>query len=223
VVFKDGLNLDPHNKDSVKKVVRHWIVELGEIDATFRRADLSALKAFITSDRDVMRMPYSRREQSFFRRTALCGTVNSRFFLHDQTGNRRFWTIACKSVDSYHTIDMQQAWAQVYELYKNGEGWRLTKQELDLVNDVNKEHEMLDYAACKVATFYDWELPCSNWKTVAEIADDLGIRSPTRGDLTSIGMAVAELNGGQRRRGHKGNLLAVPKKQGADFSWPQPD
>jgi len=33
----DGLLLDPSNKDSVQQVTGHWLVELGELDATFRR------------------------------------------------------------------------------------------------------------------------------------------------------------------------------------------
>ena len=40
-VFLEGAVLQPDNKDSVLRVISHWIVELGELDATFRKADLS--------------------------------------------------------------------------------------------------------------------------------------------------------------------------------------
>ena len=45
------------------------IVELGELDATFRKSDIASLKSFITSDRDVLRRPYARLESEFARRT----------------------------------------------------------------------------------------------------------------------------------------------------------
>ena len=43
-MVRDGMNLDPKDKDSVKKVVSHWLVELGELDGTFRRLTLRYLK-----------------------------------------------------------------------------------------------------------------------------------------------------------------------------------
>jgi putative DNA primase/helicase len=47
---KDAVRLDPSSagKDTVLLAISHWIVELGEIDATFRKADVSALKGFAT-------------------------------------------------------------------------------------------------------------------------------------------------------------------------------
>src|SRR5690606_9294822 len=40
---KDGMLLRPDDKDSVKQVNSFWIVELGELDSTFRRSDLAQL------------------------------------------------------------------------------------------------------------------------------------------------------------------------------------
>ena len=67
-VIKDGITLNPSDKDSVMQCVRNWIVELGELDATFRKSDIASLKSFITSDRDVLRRPYARLESEFARR-----------------------------------------------------------------------------------------------------------------------------------------------------------
>jgi putative DNA primase/helicase len=47
----EGLSLDPTYKDSVLKAVRYWIAELGELDSTTRRADVSVLKAFLSTTR----------------------------------------------------------------------------------------------------------------------------------------------------------------------------
>ena len=41
----EGATLNPSDKDSVKQAVSHWIVELGEIESTFKKSDLDQLKA----------------------------------------------------------------------------------------------------------------------------------------------------------------------------------
>ncbi|KAG1252930.1 hypothetical protein G6F68_011560 [Rhizopus microsporus] len=56
-LIADGVVLDPANKDSVKQVISKWIVELGEVDATFRRTDIAALKSFISRSHDEIRRP----------------------------------------------------------------------------------------------------------------------------------------------------------------------
>jgi putative DNA primase/helicase len=72
----------------VMSAVSHWVVELGELDSTFKKSDVSVLKAFITRRQDKLRRPYARRDSVFPRRTVFAGTVNDYQFLHDNTGNR---------------------------------------------------------------------------------------------------------------------------------------
>ena len=109
-----GVGIDPSNKDSIEQVVCHWIVEFGELDGVFRKADIAALKAFLTRPNDTFRKSFARRKSEYPRRTAFIASVNDHSYLVDETGNRRFWTIACKRINSYHTIDMQQLWAEIY-------------------------------------------------------------------------------------------------------------
>ncbi|MDT9105807.1 VapE family protein, partial [Escherichia coli] len=85
-VFLDGAVLDPANKDLVKNAVSHWIVELGELDATFRKADIARLKAFVTLPNDKLRLPYDRIESEYPRRTVLAASVNENRYLVDDTG-----------------------------------------------------------------------------------------------------------------------------------------
>lgn len=213
-LFHDGVTLDPRNKDDVKNVNRNWVCELGELDSTFRKSDVAALKAFITRNVDVFRLPYGRKEKEMPRRTVLCGTVNNPYFLSDATGNRRFWTIECVKIDSYHDIDVQQVWAQVYENnYLQGEKWSLTKAESDLVNEINSEHEMVDFAADKVSRFYDWGADAKiwSWKSAGEVAEEMGIVNPRHGDLISIGLNIVKL-GGHKRRANGKNLLSIPPR-----------
>ena len=107
---KDGVVLDARNKDSVLQAVSRWIVELGELDATFRKADVAALKAFITMEEDVLRPAYAKKMDSYQRRTIFCASVNDSDFLVD-TENRRFWVIETARLNPNHSIDIQQLWA----------------------------------------------------------------------------------------------------------------
>ena len=36
----EGATLNPADKDSVKQAVSHWIVELGELESTFKKSDI---------------------------------------------------------------------------------------------------------------------------------------------------------------------------------------
>jgi len=48
-------HLDVANKDDVLVALKRAVVELGEIDATFRKADISRLKSFLSRSEDVIR------------------------------------------------------------------------------------------------------------------------------------------------------------------------
>ncbi|WP_420831724.1 VapE domain-containing protein [Bathymodiolus japonicus methanotrophic gill symbiont] len=53
---KEGILLDVKDKDSMLHVLKCWIPELGELDSTFKRSDISALKAFLSMTEDEIRL-----------------------------------------------------------------------------------------------------------------------------------------------------------------------
>lgn len=141
--FKEGVVLDPRNKDAGLAATSSWICELGEIESTFK-SDIAAIKAFISQQVDEIRRPYAKDASRTARRTSLCGTCNSECFLVDETGNRRYWTIPVKSIDLHrlNELDVKQLWKQVSALSDmDRQGFRLTKEELAVLNARNKEHE----------------------------------------------------------------------------------
>lgn len=140
-----GRVIDPHNRDSVQQATSFWIVELGELDATYKKADIAALKAFVTLDTDTYRSPYARREENTPRRSVMAASVNPRYFLVDDTGNRRWWTLACESLCWDHGIDMQQLWAQVMVAASSADArWWLTPDESAALTLANAGHEIGD-------------------------------------------------------------------------------
>ena len=112
MLVKGEFHLDGGNKDSVLTAISHWIVEIGELDSSFKK-DIARLKGFLTADRDKIRVPYGRTACEYPRRTVFAATVNDSNFLVDATGNSRWWTIPVKDINYKHGIDMQQVFAQL--------------------------------------------------------------------------------------------------------------
>lgn len=212
-LVKDGLMLDTENKDSVFSVLRYWIVELGEIDATLRRSELARLKAFVTAGSDVMRRPYARKESVYARRAVLFGSVNNGDFLQDDTGNRRFWVVDCEHINYEHGLDMQQVWAEFLHYYEQGEKWYLSPSELAQLNEHNRDFEAADPVKDRILGAYDWDADKSTWRYVSA-TDALivaGIDRPTRSDATRAGVVLREMNGNDSTRcRNRGRLLLVP-------------
>ena len=152
-----GRVLDPHNRDSIQQTTSYWIAELGELDATFKKSDVVAMKAFVTQPFDVYRSAYAMREERIPRRTMLGASVNPREFLADETGNRRWWTVAVKGLNWNHTVDMQQLWAQVAVMVERGEKWWLDYEEIQILNTSNEDHEIVDPLVAEL--WETWRVP----------------------------------------------------------------
>jgi Virulence-associated protein E/Bifunctional DNA primase/polymerase, N-terminal/Primase C terminal 2 (PriCT-2) len=213
-VFAEGVTLNPADKDSVLYSVTHWIVELGEIEATFRRADLAQLKAFITRSVDTIRRPYARRESSLVRRTVFAGTVNDLQCLNDQSGNRRFWPVSVRSIKQDKTIDYQQLWAEVHSWYLAGERWYLSNKERAELETHCDAFLVADPEVEALLTHYPFTR-CTTWteQKMQDICWNLGIEKPTKGQTMRIAEAIRKHNGGQAPRRSNGvNLHRVPDR-----------
>lgn len=213
-ILQDGLQLRPDDRDSVKQAVSYWLVELGELDATFKKSDIAALKAFLTRKNDVMRRAYARLESDYARRTVFFGSVNPREFLHDPTGNRRYWTIECAQINHTHGMDMQQVWAEAYALYKQGESWYLNNAEMELLTNSNTDFQVTDPIHERILSKLDWDTIATSWRwiTATELLIELGIDRPTTGELRSAGELIRKQNGNQKRKSNGRTLMLVPPK-----------
>jgi hypothetical protein len=213
--FKEGCHLDPTNKDSLKTCISKWIVELGEIDSTLKR-DIAMLKAFISSDRDSFRVAYGRKDTKFMRRTVFCGSVNESKFLIDKTGNVRFWVIPATSINYEHNIDMQQLWAEIYQIYKSGENWWLDRDQEQLLEGSNRDFEQgcpfeeafLDkYDVFKPNNDPGYE-PCL-LKGATELLMELGWSRPSKRDLNDMAAALRRLGAIERKNKKKFKVILL--------------
>jgi putative DNA primase/helicase len=196
-----GHNLDPSNKDSVTKAISHWIVELGELDSTFKK-DIARVKGFLTSGSDKIRRPYGRLESEYPRRTVFAASVNDTCFLVDETGNSRFWTIAVESVNYQHAIDMQQLFAQIAVEFHAGAQWWLTQDEEMQLALVNADHRVVSMVRERLMAAID-TAPPAGAKTKAMSAIDVlqaaGIEKPTNPQCKECASILRELYGDAKK------------------------
>lgn len=213
---QDGMMLNLNDKDSIKQVCSKWLVELGELDATFKKSEISQLKAFITRQTDILRVPYARKESTFPRRTVFFASVNQADFLHDDTGSRRFWVIPCTKINFAHGLDMQQVWREIYErLYLKGVPYILTSDQQAMLNESNRDFEAIDPLAEILAEFYNWDAPVDSWRwvSVTVVAEEILQRTPTKPELSRVKGALETLNGGKRKKVNGNRLQLVPNKR----------
>jgi putative DNA primase/helicase len=208
---KEGVSIDPADRDSVKGAISHWLVELGEIDATFKKADIESLKQFITKDTDELFLRYSRAISTFPRRTAFVGTVNPMHYLHDETGNRRYWTIQCgPGFNAFHGIDMQQAWAQAKTIWESGEQHNLTREEMSALNAANEKHNQPNPIEELIQTRFQWDAPRTVNMTSTEVLVAIGYDKPNIKQTKETGMILRKLTGAEPKKSNGKSVFVMP-------------
>lgn len=196
---KDGVAVDPAQKDDVLRVLKYWIVELGEIGQTLRREKRDRLKAFFTSPIDSIRRPYGRTTEEIPRRTAFIGTVNLELdngFLTDSTGSRRFWPIRVDSIeDAPADFDLVQLWGHIMAAAET-ETEYLTKDELAAVLAENIKYDKISAEEQIILDRLEWDAPAIAWRRVsaAVLAKDLNILSSNVGRVGRALVHIAKTN-----------------------------
>ncbi|MBU9526160.1 virulence-associated E family protein [Burkholderia multivorans] len=213
-LVKIGASLDPTNKDSVSSAIGHWIVELGELDGTFRKADIAKLKAFISQDVDMLRRPYDRLESRYQRRTVFFASVNPEKFLADETGNVRWWTVAVTDVNYQHGIDVQQLWAEVATLFTAGERWWLERDEEARLAKINSEHENVDPLEELILSRFDWSIEgAARAMTATDVLVEIGM-TPSKALSTQCSVILKKLTGKDARKSNGRKVFSLPPTKG---------
>ena len=213
-LMKEGAQLNPADRDSVKQAISHWLVELGELDATFRKADIAALKAFVTRDRDELFLRYSRASSTFPRRTAFAATVNEKAYLRDETGNRRYWTVESgPGLQAMHDVDVQQVWAQAAAAWRAGERHALSREEMELLNAANEGHTEISPVEELLRAKFEWERTYrGNPMTATEALIAVGYDRPNRAQTRECGLILRKLTLGEPRKTNGREVYDMPPK-----------
>ncbi len=194
-------HLDGSNKDSITTAISHWIVEIGELDSSFKK-DIARLKGFLTSNNDKVRRPYGRLDSEYPRRTVFCATVNDSNFLIDQTGNSRWWTIPVTKVNFKHGIDMQQLFAQLAVEFDGGAAWWLTPEEEINLELQNKSHRVVSALRERILDAVDLDrASASNLPalTAIDVLRQVGISFPSNPQCKECGGILRDMFGEPKR------------------------
>jgi len=192
-------SVDPENKEHIRNLAGKWIWEIGEMGSTTRKADRESLKHFLSQTTVTFRTPYAKHAVTKPALASFIGTVNNEGgFLQDSTGTRRFMTVGLTDLNhAYVTdLDVDQLWAQAYQLYLNGESWRLCAEEVAKRDELNGDYKVEDAYEGWVKRYFDinlerGEIQTAGWfTTTQEIVNELKARGVT-GDTRAITMYLA--------------------------------
>jgi predicted P-loop ATPase len=141
------VGLEDFGKDARMRCHRGWGVELAELDGVTRRADVAALKSFLTEEIDWFRKPYGKSVEAFERRHVFFGTSNEPP-LRDVTGNTRFVCIELpgeKLPLKWVESNRNAIWARAVEQYASGFDWtEVTDGQRQARDERNEQHRAID-------------------------------------------------------------------------------
>ncbi len=133
---------EPGSKDFRQLTQGNWILELGEIESTFRKSDIAALKMYITQTHDQFRVPYGSKSEKFPRHFLFCGSTNSQEVITDPDGVRRWWVVQpTKQYDlDWVRKHRDHIWAEVFGYFEAGEPLFLSGDQLEVFRAAAQQH-----------------------------------------------------------------------------------
>lgn len=166
IALMDSLD-DAHAIDAIQSA---WIAEIEEFYAA-KKAELNAVKSFLTRQSDDRRAPYARREEKFPRHCVFVITVNDKQFLRDPTGNRRFKILQCQSSmnqfkEGLTDFYIGQVWAEVMAKFNEMFASGFDTAKLRLSREIDEQAEMTatqfildDGLQNEISAFLDTPIP----------------------------------------------------------------
>lgn len=187
--------IDLQSKDAFVALNGKLVVELAELES-LRRTDAARQKSFFSSPSDTYRQPYGKRAVTIPRGCVFAGTVNPAVYLQDPTGNRRFWPIACTSIDVEAIArDRDQLWAEAVWFYREGaKWWPSTPEEQALCEAAQEPRGETD----------EWEAIIAPWANRQQ--------APIR--VQDILVTVLDIPRGQWSRGEQMRIATILQRLG---------
>ena len=198
-------------KEALEQVQGAWIIEMAELSG-LRKAEVEPIKHFISKQEDTFRPAYARTSETFPRQCVFFGTTNTRDFLRDPSGNRRFMPVdtkpqnATKSIFQLSKSDVDQIWAEALSLYELGEKLYLSEEAQQLAAIEQHKHSETDERLGMLEDYLNTLLP-EDWESRGALerlayftdefeADSLGV---VERDAVCVAEVHMECFGGDRK------------------------
>nr|WP_212698226.1 VapE domain-containing protein [Vallitalea pronyensis] len=164
-----------------------WLVEIGELTG-LKKAEVNTVKQFISKTTDRYRVSYGKRTENFPRQCVFFGTTNTREFLRDETGDRRWWVLDSGYKESTKNVfddlthnEVDQIWAEALYLYQKGEKLYLSNDLEEVAREIQREHREVDDRVSMVEEYLDILLPtdwyemCKTDRVIKGLCKDKGL------------------------------------------------
>ena len=211
-LFADGVHDVSSTAALVEGTGGRWIVEIAELAGVRKAADVEALKAALTRQRDTHRRPYDVLPREVPRRFVFVATTNRSEYLSDPSGAllRRFWpahTLATEQdpIDRAGLAGVaKQLWAEAVHLFKSGVKWHIGPEDGEaytgwgVQRDLRREEGPFHDEVVEFLAAQSVEAVGQGWR-LKEIARELGDLKAADGDPA----AISRLSGTLRALGLK--------------------
>jgi predicted P-loop ATPase len=157
------------------------------------------MKRMLSSDTFTLREPYGRKNVTLKRIATLCGTCNETEILNDATGNRRIIVIEATgqfNFDLYNSVDKDQLFAQLKEMYMAGARGGLTSDEIEMLEEhtANRYGEVSIEAEMLLHLFEEPHYVADHdFKTTSVIKDHIENFSKQKIDKRRLGIELRKM------------------------------
>ena len=152
-------------KEAFESVQGVWLVEIAELSG-LKRADIEAVKHFITKQEDSFRPAYGRSVESFKRQCIFFGTTNDPTFIKEPGGNRRFLPVqvheklaVCDPTSRELDDEVDQLWAEAKHCFKKGESLYLSREADEVANFERRRHTEADERTGMIEAYLNTPVP----------------------------------------------------------------
>ena len=185
-------------KDASEQTIGVWIVELSELDAVTRAADVTHVKAFMSRQCDRFRVSYGRRVQEYPRQCVFAATSNSATWNRDETGGRRWWPLTCGKVWAEEIkAARDQLWAEARDRYFADETWYIDDPSVAKEAEQEQQNREFEDVWQQKVSAYLRNVPAryddpeartgsSWWVSLEEVMREVGIESAKMNDRKAL-------------------------------------
>jgi len=211
--YTGTLNLG--NKDSVIYLSTCMLIMMDELES-MNNSKIGELKELITKGHINVRKPYGHTSEMMIRRASFAAAINTREFITDTTGSRRFLCFEAIDIDYKCKIPLNEAYSQAYDLYQNGfKFWFDPTDNVDIENH-NNQFRLQSLEEELLMTYYE---PCYKHETdlhvsatdIIQLLKSMANVSLTNSSKIMIGRALKS-NGFQRFKKNGNYVYALKEK-----------
>jgi putative DNA primase/helicase len=182
------IKIDPSNIDTIHSMCGKWILEASELEF-LKRAEIQAIKRFITLTVDTGRLKFGRHSSDLPRQSVFIGTINpgpKPAYLSDTDGNRRYWPVATRTIRLRELQkDRDQIFAEATYRYRQREVWNLVDPKIILAAN-NEVMYRVDEDA--------WQERIAKWLDSDELPDLLDTTTVAFGALNLMARELDKFN-----------------------------